>query len=381
MTKTSKIHNFHELSIGDRIKIIGDFCGLNKEKRLELRGFSENSLSYTENAVGPFLRVLRCANNFKINGRDYFIPIEIEEASVVASASYGAKLCYDSGGIQASVNPRYPKAVGQIQLIDVKNPEKARKGILDNKSYLLEKAREGHEYSNPYDLDVETFCIDAIVVNLHIDPGDAMGAAVASDMVESIAPELSKIAETKYLSRGTISNYSGRLTKAELKVPIEKLARKSKITGEEWSGEDVKEGILQYDKWAKEDFRRAVSHNKGIMNGVIGVANATAQDTRAIEAANAAYACKNCRYQPLSSWHADNEYLYGESKMLIPCGIVGGEIKNYPKAEFLLKGILKVETADNLAEIIASTGIASNLAALSMNTTIGLEEGHGLHRR
>ena len=381
MNKTSAVHNFHKLPIKERIKVIADFCDLEDYEIKNFEDLNLGELPFTENPIGVFPYVLRFASNFKINGKDYFIPMVTEEASVVAGASYGAGLCYEDG-IEAHVDSEYSKAIGQIQFIDVKNPEKAKRKILSKKNYLLEKAREGHRYSRPYNLNIEEFDSNLgkmLIVNLYIDSGDAMGAAVAAEMAESIAPEISKITKAEY-SRGINSNYSGRLTKAKLRVPIEKLARKSKITGKEWSGDKVKEGILWLDRWAKRDVKRAATNNKGIMNAVVAIARATAQDDRAIETANAVYACRNGEYQPLSSWYADKYYLYGELETLIPCGIVGGEINNYPKAEFLLKKILKVETADQLAEIMASAGLAGNLGALSMNSTIGLKEGHGLHR-
>jgi len=384
--KASAIPNFHKLSSEKRIELIGNFCGLTEDEKRMLGDLNVKDLcNIGENSVGSFSYALRFTNYFKINDEDYFIPVVTEEASVVAAGCYAAKLCYDSGGIQASVikSKEYDKAIGQVQLVNVKNPERARKEILENKDYLLKIARKGHKHSNPYDLSVESFDIklgNMMIVNLHIDPEDAMGAAVASDMADSIAEKLSTIAEAEY-NRGIISNYSGRLTRAMMKVPIEKLARKSKITGRKWSGEEVKNRILWLDEWSKKDIKRAVTNNKGIMNDVIGVARATAQDDRAIEAANSIYAIRNGSYQPLSKWHASDKYLYGELEMLIPCGIVGGEIKKYPKAELLLKRVLKVQKADQLAEIMASVGLAGNLAGLSMISSIGLKEGHELHRK
>jgi len=367
------------------LKIISDFYDLTEYEKRMFEDSNAEELPYTENSTGIFPYVLRFANNFKINNKDYFIPMVIEEASVVAGACNGAKLCYYSGGIRASViEPKeYSKAIGQVQLIDVKDPEKARRKILERKDYLLEKAKKKSKHSIPYDLTVERFDCDLgtmVVVDLHVDPRDAMGAGPSNRMADYIASELSKIANAKY-NRGIISNYSGRLTKAELKVPIENLSRKSKRTGEEWSGEEVKKKILWLDRQGKLDVKRAVTNNKGIMNCVIGVARATAQDDRAISAANAIYTIKSGIYQPLSTWCADNNCLYGELEMLIPCGIVGGEIKKYPKAEFMLKKVLKAESADNLAEIMASAGLAGNLAAMSMISTIGLEEGHQPHRK
>jgi len=368
-----------------RRRIIGDFCELNDEERRMFDNLSSYDLPYTENPVGIFPNMLRFANNFKINGRDYIIPMVTEEASVVAGASYGAGLCYNSDGIRASVldSKEYSKALGQVQLMNVKDTRRARREIMKNKHSLLEKANRGHKFSKSYDLNVNEFDSDLgkmLIVNLFIDPGDSMGAAVASEMACSVSPEVSRIAKAEY-NKGIVSNYSGRLVEAELRVSIDALARKSKTSGKEWSGEDVKQRILWLDRWARNDPKRAVTNNKGIMNGIIAVARATAQDDRAIEAANAVYAYRRGKYQPLSVWSADNDYLHGKLKIIIPCGTVGGEIKSYPMAEFLLKKILKAGSAYQLAEIITSAGTAGNLASLSMNSTIGLEEGHEPHRK
>jgi hydroxymethylglutaryl-CoA reductase len=384
-SKSSAVPDFYEISANERIKIISEFCGLDKKERRMLWSIDPRELSNLgENSTGPFPYVLRWINYLKINDRDLIVPTVIEEASVVAANCYASKLCYYSGGVQASVveSKEYSKAIGQIQITDIKDSEKARMRIFENKDSLLAKAAEGHEHSKPYDLGVEEFDSSFgkfLVVNLYVNPEDAMGA-IAGRMADSIVNELSKITESK-CSRGINSNYSGRLTKAELKVPIENLARKSRKTGEKWSGEEVKEGILKRYEWATKDVKRAVTNNKGIMNDVVGVARATAQDDRAIEAANAIYAIRSGCYQPLSKWRADDNYLYGESEMLIPCGTVGGEIKNYPRAEFLLNRVLRVKKADELAEIMASVGLTGNLAALSMISTIGLEEGHQPHRK
>jgi hydroxymethylglutaryl-CoA reductase len=378
--KSSAIPDFYNFSVDERIKIISEFCNLKEEEKRMFEELDVKDL-IGENTVSIFPKFLGFANYFKINNRDFFIPYVTEETSVIAGACYGAKLCYDSGGIKASVveSKEYSKAIGQVQLVNVKNPEDAMKKILERKDKLLKKARKDHRHSKPYDLSIKKFenkSGNMLIADLHVNPKDAMGAAVASDMADSIAEELSNISGAEEYSRGIISNYSGRLTKARMKVPIEKLARKSRITGNEWSGQEVARGILRRSEWAKVDIERAVTNNKGIMNDVISVAEATAQDTRAIEAANSVYAIRNGGYQPLSDWYASGEYLYGELNMLIPCGIVGGEIKNYPMAKFLIDRVLKLKSADQLAEIMTSAGLAGNLAALSMNSTVGLKEGH-----
>lgn len=375
--KTSKIPGFHELSINERINAICNFYDLEEKEMLTGNRLSDLG----ENYVCEFPYALRFASNFKINDIDYLIPMVTEEASVVAGASSGAKKCYDNDGFKSTVDNSgyFGKTMGQIQFIDVDNIEKSKSDILKNKNTLMRKAGKGHKYSKAFDLEVKSFDCELgkmLVVDIYVDPGDSMGAAVASQMAESIGPEISKMISSEY-NRGIVSNYSGRLTTTKMKVLIEDLSRKSKTTEKEWDGKKVKDNILWLDRWAKQDVMRAATNNKGIMNGVIGVGRATAQDDRAIESANAVFS--NC--YPLSSWDADDEYLYGELEMLIPCGTYGGEIKNYPKADFLLKKVLKVESADELAEIMGSVGLANNFAALSMISTIGLSEGHKSHRK
>ena len=377
MNKTSAIHNFHNLDIGKRLEIIGDFCGLTEEERKELEGYTD--LPLTENYIGRFSYPLRFANNFKINDREYFIPMVTEEASVIAAASHGAKLCHDSG-IKASVQESklYSKAMSQILFMDVKNHNKAIEGILKNKKHLLAKSGKGHKYSKPTKLDVENLD-NNIIVYLHADPKDSMGAATASKMLDSIASDISKITGSEYTAAFP-SNCAGRLTKAELEVPIEDLKMKS-MSGERWSGEDVSKRILVLDKLAKETEERAVTHNKGIMNHITAVALPTLQDTRAIESASSYYAFREGYCQPLSSWRVDGQYMKGELQTLIPCGIVGGEIDRYPQSRLIIENVLKLESGDQLAEIMASVGLAGNLSAMIMNSTYGLKEGHEPHRK
>lgn len=386
--KSSAVPNFFRLSIRERVALLKEFLDLNEEEILVLKnlctlGFDELA-AIGENPISNYELPLRIANYFKINGVDYFIPMVVEEASVVAGACYGAKLCYKSGGIRSSVikNSEYSKAIGQIQLIRVKTPKKIEKKILENKNKLLEKANERHKYSRAYDIKTEQYIADEekmLIVNIQIDPGDAMGAAVASQMAEVVAKEISKLTATPY-NACIISNYSGRHVKAETRVYVEDLARKS-ASGKWWTGEEVRDGITLLSRWAENDVHRAATHNKGIMNGVDAVALATGQDWRAIESANHVFAMRSGYYKPLSRWRSEGEYLVGELEMLIPCGIVGGEIKKFPKAEFVLRKILRVKSADELAEIMAAVGLAQNLAALSMLATIGLKEGHEPHRK
>lgn len=386
--RSSAVPHFFGLSIEERRKVLRHFLGLSEEEASVLRDLTTLGLgklvAIGENPISNFELPLRVADGFKINGVDYFVPLVVEEASVVAGVCYGAKLCYEDGGIHSYVmeGGEYGKAVGQVQLINVENPVEVEGQILDGKNVMLEKANQGHRFSRAYDLRVRRFedgMGRMLIIDVFVDPGDAMGAAVASDMAEAIAGEVSGMTGCPY-NACIVSNFSGRHVQAEAKVPVEKLARKS-IKGEAWSGEEVRDGVVWLSRWAEEDVDRAVTHNKGIMNGVDGVAVATGQDWRAIESANHTFALRSGQYMPLTRWRSEDDFLVGELEMLIPCGIVGGEIRSYPKAEFVLKKILGVKSADELAKIMGAVGLAQNLAALSMLATIGLKEGHQPHRK
>jgi len=353
--KSSAVPNFFELSIKERLMVLRDFLGLSEKEMSVLSDLStlgpKELEAIGENPVSSYELPLRVANFFKINDADYFVPMVVEEASVIAGVCYGAKLCYESGGIRSRAvkQSKYATAAGQIQLLNVKDPPKTRRQILGMKRYLLEKANQGHEFSRAYDIRTRWFRSQmgkTVIVDIYVDSGDAMGAAVASDMAESVAKEILRATRCAY-NACIISNYSGRRVKAEARVSIESLARKSPKK-KEWSGEDVRDRVVWLSMWAERDFHRAVTHNKGIMNGVDAVGVATGQDWRAIESANHAFACRNGRYMPLSRWRAEGDYLMGELEMLIPCGIVGGEIRNFPKAEFVLKKVLRVKVLTSL---------------------------------
>lgn len=370
-----KYGKWHELEANERLKIIREKCGL-YDAEYEMLGrltLHEKLWRFGESPISFYEYPLRIASHFKINNVDYFIPMVIEEASVVAGASYGAKIAYKNGGIESKVVNnlnKLPVAGAQIQLLDAGNIVKCALAIESKMEEILKTANKGHEHSTAYDLKLKDYSPRMIVAELYVDTKDAMGAAVAVEMAEAVSPMISKIIGCKY-NLIAPNNLTGRLVKSKLKVAVEDLRRE--VKGKVWSGEEVKEKIVLAYEMAELDRARATTHNKGIMNGITAVANATCQDTRAIERAN-------IKKKPLSKWYDDNGYLYGELKVLIPCGIVGGEIEKYPKARLILDRILQVKNANQLAKIIGAAGLAQNLAALSMATTIGISKGHEMHR-
>lgn len=372
---SSRIPNWHKLGIEKQLDVLKEACGLSGDEYNQLKSRSTLNLDeFSEKPIRAFEYPLRIASNFKINGKDYFIPMVIEEASVVSGASYGAKLAYKSGGIESKVVNdinKLPVAGAQIQLLETENIVRCSIAIEAKKEKILNVANRGHRHSVAYDLELKDYSPHMIIAELYVDTKDAMGAAVAVEMAESIAPLISRIAKCKY-NLIAPNNLTGRLVESKLKIDVKDLRRKGRK--KIWSGEEVKDKILEGYEMGELDDTRAVANNKGIMNGIVAVANATCQDTRAIEAANT-------KRKPLSNWRYEGGYLHGELKALIPCGTVGGEIEKYPEARFILDRILKVKNANQLAEIMGAVGLAQNLAALSMVTTIGISKGHGDHRK
>ena len=330
---------FRELSVFERIKF------LNLDSSFLSSSLDAGLLDEIgENPIGFFELPLRILNGLVVNGKQYNVPMVTEEASVVAGACYAAKLC---SNIKAGVVG--DKVVSQLLL--------SRKPDFQEKE-VIKRVNSRHSYSKL--LDIESKKIGGYyVLNLLVNSGESMGAAVSSKMAEEVAEEI------KDGIGGVISNKAGRLVEASAEIPFHKLKNAK--------------GIELLSKWAEEDESRAVTNNKGIMNGVTAVALATGQDTRAIEAA-CHYLASGKKYSPLSKWRIKKGKLHGEIKLSIPCGIKGGELKTYPKAQKILN-LMKINSSNELAEVMASVGLVQNLAALNMLATIGITKGHGKHRR
>lgn len=375
--KSSAISGLHRMPYEERRNKIQEFTELSDEDMDTLsKPYPGNYLlSLGENVTGRYELPIRFAPNFKINGRDKLIPLITEEASVVAGIASAAKKAYRCGGIEAEVSDEYPRAIGQILVSTRGNG--ALDEITKRKGEFLALANRGHRYSNAYDIDIKSLPNGKLVVNLYINPGDAMGAAVASDMARAVSKEIEK--QGFECNGNIISNASGRLTKARLRIDIPSLERRSKIDGTLYTGEYLAKRIVDLYEFADMDPQRAATHNKGLMNGTDALALATAQDTRAINAACHSYAVRDGTYKPLSSWKIYDGHLEGETELVLPVCTVGSEIKKYPKAAVMLKS-LGIENADDLAMDLAAVGLTQNYAALSMLASIGLKEGHGRHR-
>ncbi len=370
MSMTSELKGFYKLPFEERMEKVKEFAdlsdkevGILKEKGLHL----EQAQRMIENVVGTFELPFGVAVNFLINGKDYIIPMVIEEPSVVAAASYAAKLARSSGGFFTSSTD--PVMVGQIQLVDVENPSSARFQILEHKKEIINLANEQDPVLLKFgggcrDIDVRCLENGMVITHLLVDCRDAMGANAVNTMVEAVAPYIEELTGgTVYLR--IISNLAKyRLARARVKFSKDVI------------GEETVDGITQAYEFAKTDPFRAATHNKGIMNGVTAVVLATGNDTRAVESGAHAYASITGRYTSLTTWGKDeNGDLVGTIEIPMAVGLVGGATKSHPVAQVAVK-ILGVKTANELGEIIAAVGLAQNFAALRALATEGIQRGH-----
>jgi hydroxymethylglutaryl-CoA reductase len=370
----SSIPKFHEKTREERIKIVESFSGLSKEEIKILKGnggisFDEAD-NMVENTIGILSLPLGIATNFKINGKDYLIPMVIEEPSVIAAASKAAKIARKHGGFTMEADQSY--SIGQIQVIgvDVRSsiPKimNASKEILDlanSKSKTLSKMDKGAKEISCKEVKTKSGVM--LVVELLIDVGDAMGANVTNTMCEGVSPLIEKLTGGKVILR-ILSNYSTK-----------RLVRgKAVFDKDEVGGKEIVDNILLAYEFAANDTYRAVTHNKGIMNGIISVANSTGQDTRAIEAAAHAYASRNGKYTSLTNWKKDNEgNLVGEIELPMSVGTIGGIVNVHPMIKVCNK-ILGVKSAGELACIIGAVGLAQNLSAIRALASEGIQKGH-----
>lgn len=387
-TKNSRLQGFYQLNPFERLQMVKSFDGLNDEDLHTLHGGSgtlsmERADKMIENVVGTFNLPLGIATNFQINGRDILIPMVVEEPSIVAGASYAAKLVREGGGFHADSSE--PLMIGQIQLVNVAAPAGARHDILAHKDDILARANAQSRSlvalgGGARDVEVNLFASSPmgpmLVVHLVVDCRDAMGANAINSMCEAVAPLLEQITGGRAYLR-ILSNLSDRrLARAHAVVPPRALDRDG------LSGEEVIEGILWAYAFAAVDPYRATTHNKGILNGIDPVIVATGNDWRAIEAGAHAYAARSGKYTSLSVWERDSDgNLVGTLEMPMAVGIVGGATKVHPAAQTALK-LLGVQSARELAEICVCAGLASNLAAMRALATEGIQRGHmGLHAR
>lgn len=386
MVSLDKIR-FYELTLQERSEYLRKQTELTEGEMDALTGLTgltaASADKMVENAIGVYGLPIGIAQHFVVNGRKVWVPMVIEEPSVIAGASFMARLARAGGGFTASADK--PCMIGQMQILDTKDPAKARQILIDHGSELLAEAAKidpvlAELGGGPRELDVRLIEDSPIgpflVLHIIIDVRDAMGANAVNTACERLAPRVEELTGGRVHLKILSNLADRRLARARCTIPVSELAF------EEYSGEQVRDGIIEAWAFAAADPYRAATHNKGIMNGVDAVVMATGNDWRAVEAGAHAYAARSGKYTSLSTWarNADGD-LVGTLEMPMAVGIVGGATRVHPGAKAALK-LLACKTAGELAEVIVSVGLAQNMAALRALATEGIQRGHmTLHAR
>ncbi len=379
--KSSRIPKFYKLSVKERLDKVVEYAGLDENEKRLLSNLGNLDIKIAdvmiENVIGGMTYPFAIATNFLINGKDYLVPMVIEESSVVAAASNAARVMRRDGGIKSIATDSI--MIGQIQLVDVDNPYYVKQVILEHKNEILKIANEQDPIlvklgGGAKDLEVrvlDTRVGHMVITHLHVDVKDAMGANAVNTMTEAVAPYIEEWTGGRVYLRIITNLADKRLVRTRVKVYAEDIG-----------GEEVVDGIVAASAFAEADPYRAATHNKGIMNGIIAVALATGQDHRALEAGAHSYAAKDGKYTSLSRWEkTDDGNLVGTMEMPMAVGIIGGAVKVHPIARIALK-ILSINSAKELAEVMGAVGLAQNFAALRALATEGIQRGHmKLHAR
>jgi len=373
--RTSRISGFHALGREQRIERVSSFAGLEPEHReqLAVRSNIDPELAdhMIENLVTTIAIPVGIATNMRVDGRDVLVPMATEESSVIAAVGNSARQCYESGGFETSASN--PEMIAQIQLLDIPDPGRARMVILEQEAEIERICnacdptliRLGGGFRNLEVRIIETPVGSMVITHVVIDTRDAMGANTVNTMAERLAPALARWTGGRALLRILSNLADRRLVRARGTWRCEAIG-----------GPQVRDAMIAAYHFADNDPYRAATHNKGIMNGVSAVVLATGNDTRAVEAGAHAFAARTGRYRSLSSWEVTaSGDLAGTLEMPLAVGLVGGAVKVHPTARALL-AILQVQTAAQLARIIAAVGLAQNFGALKALATEGIQKGH-----
>jgi hydroxymethylglutaryl-CoA reductase len=384
--KTSRIEGFYRMQRSERLARLAAAAGIGEAEVAAL--LDPNPLPFekanhmVENAIGVVGLPLGVGLNFLINGREYLVPMAVEEPSVVAAASHAARLVRDSGGFVAEADA--PVMIGQIQLVKVPNMDAAVRRIEAATAQLLAAANAVHPNmvkrgGGARAIRVrplpETACGPMLVVHLLVDVGDAMGANAVNTIAEALAPSLEEMTGGQVRLRILSNLADERLARATARIDI-RLLRSGAL-----SGREVAERVAEASAFAAADPYRAATHNKGVMNGIDAVAIATGNDWRGIEAGAHAYAARNGRYGSLTDWRIEADRLVGTIELPLAVGTVGGNLECNPRIRFSLH-LLGVHSARELAGIMAAVGLGQNFAAMRALVTHGIQRGHmSLHAR
>ena len=386
--RSSRISGFYRLTRSERLSELVDRGFLTEESATALAATGqslpfETADKMVENVVGCFELPIGLGLNFVINGKDYVVPMVVEEPSVVAAVSHAARIVREAGGFEAVADRSV--MTGQIQVVGLPDPSAALAKIEAHKPELIAMANAiepGMVERGGGAIDLDARVLGApgkysrmLVVHLYVDACDAMGANLINTMCEGIAGEVERLTEgTVYLR--ILSNLSDRRrVRALCRIPFSDLAWQG------FSGRDVADGVVRASEFAEVDPYRAATHNKGIMNGIDAVAIATGQDWRAIEAGAHAFAAAGPQYGPLARWTIEEDDLVGEIDIPMAVGTVGGPIRLHPTVATLL-AVLDVSSAAELGCVLGAVGLAQNLSALKALGSTGIQKGHmALHAR
>lgn len=385
---SSRLPGFYQKPVPERRELLARWAGLSDADLAQLQGGLTVDLAdhMVENVVGVFALPFGIGVNFLINGRDYLIPMVVEEPSVIAAVSNAARLARAGGGFTAGSSE--PVMIGQVQLLEVPDLARAAQSIQQAEAELARLVdglhpsivRRGGGFRG---LEVrplpDTPAGPMLVVHLLLDCRDAMGANAVNTAAEAAAPLLERLSGGRARLRILSNLTDRRLAWAECRIPA------SAFDGDGLSGDEVVQGIAEANAFAWADPYRAATHNKGIMNGIDPVAIATGNDWRALEAGAHAYAARSGQYRALTDWHVvyteNGLQLAGSIELPLAVGIVGGATRVHPTAQVALK-ILGVESAQELAAVMAAVGLAQNLSALRALAAEGIQRGHmALHAR
>ncbi len=378
---------FYEMTPAERLAQLAEETRLDRTALDALSGADGLNLAQAdhmiENVVGTYALPLGVAQHFLVNGREVPVPMVIEEPSVVAAASFMARLARAGGGFSASATA--PEMIGQMQVLDIPDLQQAKAALEAQRENLLAEADQIDPLllkvgGGARDLQVrlieESPIGPFLVLHLIMDVRDAMGANAINTALERLAPQVERISGGRVLLRILSNLADRRLARAQCRIPEEALAFN------DYTGAEVRDRIIEASAFAAADPYRAATHNKGIMNGVDAVVIATGNDWRAVEAGAHAYAARGGRYTSLSTWSkGEDGSLLGSLDMPMAVGIVGGATRVHKGAAAAIQ-LMGVKTAAELAEVIVSVGLAQNLGALRALATEGIQRGHmALHAR
>jgi len=383
-SKCSRFPGFYRRSVSDRLEDLDSWVELSTEEKWLLKKETltvEKANMLIENVIGVFGMPLGLAVNFRINEKDYVVPMAVEETSIVAAASRAAKLIRDFGKITAESSD--PIMEGQIQVVGVSDPDSAVQRIERSKEHLIKLANKqdpilvslGGGARNIYVKKIDSESGVMLIVHMEVDVVDAMGANAVNTMVETLGPAVAELSDGEIICQ-IISNLCDKsVTTAEFEIDT------ACLETEQYSGTEVAERIVKAYHFADADPYRAVTHNKGVMNAVDAILIATGNDWRAVEAASHAFAVRDGNYRSLTRYRLENDRLIGSIKLPLAVGIVGGVTKLHAGVQITLK-LLGVTSRRELSEVIATVGLVQNFSALNALVTEGIQAGHmTLHAR